>query len=72
MDNVALIELTMKERGINRAALARHTGIDYSLIGRYLTRKIAVGLKNAPRLAAALGLTQADVLFGRPVTDEAA
>jgi transcriptional regulator with XRE-family HTH domain len=65
MDNLKLIERAMQARGIDRAELAKKTGISPGLIGRYLSGKIKVGVKNAPRIAEVLGLEKEEVLFGQ-------
>ena len=65
MTNVCLFEKAMKERGLTKAELARLTGINAGLLGRYLTGEIAIGMRNAPKLAAGLGLPVAEVLLGR-------
>ena len=69
MTNVCLIENAMKERGLTRAQLAKLTGINAGLIGRYLSGEIAVGMRNAPKLAVHLGLPVAEVLLGRDEGD---
>lgn len=65
MTNISLIKQAMERLGLSKAELARRSGIDPGLIGRYLDGTVEIGLKNAPKLAAALELTVSDVLFGR-------
>jgi transcriptional regulator with XRE-family HTH domain len=75
MTNIALIQGAMEAKGLTRAQLAKLSGVNAGLIGRYLTGEIAVGMRNAPKLATPLGLTVAEVLLGRDEeakTDEAA
>lgn len=76
MTNIALIRSAMEAKGLTRAQLAKLSGINAGLIGRYLTGEIAIGMRNAPKLALHLGLNTAEVLLGRVVeeakTEEAA
>ncbi len=44
--------------------LAEKSGVDITLIRRYLKGEVEIGLRNAPRLAAALGCKASDLVFG--------
>lgn len=68
MDNISLVRRAMEDKGLTPARLAKDSGIHSGLIGRYLRGEIAIGVKNAPKIAKALGLTEAEVVFGRPAT----
>jgi transcriptional regulator with XRE-family HTH domain len=63
--NIELIAARMAELGLTNAELARRSGINSGLIGRYLTGEVTIGLKNGLKLAAALDMAREDVLFGR-------
>lgn len=45
-------------------ALAKKTGVHITLIRRYLHGEVAVGAKNANKLARALGVPLESVLYG--------
>jgi transcriptional regulator with XRE-family HTH domain len=66
MDNISIIREAMARKGIATvAALAKATGINAGLLGRYLAGKNAIGMRNAPRIAAALDLDEYEVMRGR-------
>lgn len=65
MDNLSVIRAAMQAKGMEAGQLARAAGIHSGLIGRYLSGKTAIGVKNAPKIARVLDLTVADVVFGR-------
>ena len=58
-----LLRSAMEQRQLSITALAKATGIDQSLIGRYLRGEVRVGVANAPRIAAALGLDAMQLLL---------
>ena len=70
MTNLDVIRQAMEAKDLKLADLARLSGIHAGLLGRYLAGKSAIGLKNAPKLADALGLTRDDVLFGRSIEEK--
>lgn len=51
----------MVERGLRKADLARATGVDASLIGRWMRGDSLPGLPNLRRLAPALGIAWTDL-----------
>lgn len=65
----------MKDRGFTKEdgtpdplALSKASGVDVSVCRRYLyegERNVEIGKKNAPRLARALGIDEAELVFGR-------
>jgi transcriptional regulator with XRE-family HTH domain len=59
---MTIIDKAMRDAGLTQRELAAKTGISTGLIGRYLKGTVKVGLKNAPVLARALGLTEMQVL----------
>lgn len=56
----------MERKGWGSPDLARESGVDSSLIGRYLREEVEIGRRNAPRLAVALDIDPAHLLFGAP------
>lgn len=62
---VTLVRRAMREKKMSKAALARASGVHHTLIGRYLDGEVDIGQKNAPKLAAALGLEAGEVLWGK-------
>lgn len=54
----------MTAKGMDPLALAAASGVDVTLIRRYLDEQVAVGVKNAPRLAAPLGIEASTLVFG--------
>ncbi len=59
-----LLADAMKAKGWGEGELAEASGVNQSLIGRYLRAKVDVGMKNAPRLAKALGIDTMKLLYG--------
>lgn len=59
------LERQLKRAGLTDHDLADATGVDVRLIRRYLWNEVAIGIKNAPRLARALGLSVEEVLYGK-------
>jgi transcriptional regulator with XRE-family HTH domain len=59
-----LLAEAMKAKGWEEGDLAEASGINQSLIGRYLRAEVDVGQKNAPRLAKALGIDTLKLLYG--------
>lgn len=56
----------MAEKSWKPAAMAAASGIDQSLIGRYLSGECEIGEKNAPAIAKALGISLVELMFGDP------
>lgn len=54
----------MSRKGFTAIALSDQSGVDVTLIRRYLDGQVTVGIKNAPRLARSLGVEPASLLFG--------
>lgn len=63
-NSIAVILHAMANQGVTRAQLAQRAQISPGLIGRYLSGKNTIGMKNAPRIAQVLHLTVSQVLFG--------
>ena len=61
----------MAMESIDDTELSLRSGIDITLVRRYLSGEVRVGVKNARRLAAALRLSLEEVLYGAPATDRA-
>jgi transcriptional regulator with XRE-family HTH domain len=55
----------MKAKGWDALAAAAESGVDVTLIRRYLDDEVSIGVKNAPRLADALGVDVAALLYGQ-------
>lgn len=69
MDQVKLLRRLMKAKRLNEIKLATESGVDSSLIYRYLnedeSERVAIGKRNAPRLAKALGVSVVELLYGK-------
>lgn len=71
MGQVRFLRRAMKTAGMDEHKLAETSGVDITLIRRYLEddpeKRVKVGEKNAPRIAKALNLTHdgiVELLFG--------
>ena len=71
MTSADLIRQALAAQGTDDTTLAARSGIDITLIRRYLAGEVRVGVKNARRLASALNLSLEEVLYGAPATDRA-
>jgi transcriptional regulator with XRE-family HTH domain len=54
----------MKDANMNERQLAEASGVDITLIRRYLKKQVNIGLDNAPRLAKALRCDPGLLVFG--------
>jgi hypothetical protein len=54
----------MAAKGMDAISLAAESGVDVTLIRRYLDEQVAIGVKNAPRLAEPLGIDASTLIFG--------
>lgn len=61
---VQILREAMARKDWGAVELAARSGVDVTLIRRYLNEEVEVGAKNAPRLARALGVEPALLLFG--------
>lgn len=61
-DPVAVLRAAMDAKGWNESQLAQISGVDQSLISRYLNKKAEVGAKSGVRLARALGVEIESIL----------
>ena len=59
---LAALKTAMKAKGWDEVRLAEASGVDRSLIGRYLRGEVEVGAKNGVRLAKALEVHLEDIL----------
>lgn len=57
------LKAEMKKAGLDARGLAAATGIHMSLVGRYLRGEVAIGARNAVKVAAALKVTVERVLY---------
>lgn len=68
MDQVRLLRKAMKAADMDEHKLAEASGVDITLIRRYLDedveKRVDVGQKNAPRIAKALGIDTLKLLYG--------
>lgn len=46
--------------------LSKRSGIHISLVRRYLSGEVDIGIKNAPKIAEALDIPLTSVLYGQP------
>lgn len=51
-----VLKEAMEAKGWDAIRLAEESGVDVTLIRRYLHGQVSIGLKNAPLLAAPLGI----------------
>lgn len=61
---VQVLRDAMAVKGWNAVELAGESGVDVTLIRRYLAEEVEIGLKNAPRLAKALCIDAGLLVFG--------
>ena len=59
------LKSAMKAAGMDDRTLSEKTGVHITLIRRYLHGEVAVGAKNAIKLARVLGVSLEQVLYGK-------
>ena len=64
MKPAKILRAAMEARNWDVMRLSRETGIDDSLLRRYLCEEVDIGLRNAPKLSKALSIPVTDLLFG--------
>jgi transcriptional regulator with XRE-family HTH domain len=61
-DPLVTLRAAMKRKKLDAQTLSRVSGVDRSLISRYLNGKCEIGALNAHRLAPVLGVEPDDIL----------
>jgi transcriptional regulator with XRE-family HTH domain len=64
MSHATTLQKAMDLRKLTDHDLAKLTGIDITLIRRYLRSEVRIGLRNAPRLATTLNISIESLIYG--------